>query len=88
MPNQCIVDERKEIRAVAERLDHHPAVAAVDVIDPNTDPSGMFTLEVTLEIGTPLLPRLQRILADGGLSVMECEFRSKFDHRRVIARKF
>ena len=88
MSSGCIVDERKQIRAVAERLDHHPAVGCVDVIAPNQDPSGAWTLEVSLMPGTPLLPTLQRILADGGLSVMECTFRQSFDHRRVIARKF
>ena len=88
MPNQCIVDQRKQIRACAERLQADPAVTHTDVLAPTEDPSGRWTLEISLQAGTPLLPRLQRMLAESGLSVMECEFRSKFDHRRVIARRF
>ena len=87
MTNQCIVEQRKQIRAVADRLSADPAVGCVDAIAPNHDPSGTWTLEISLMPGSPLLPRLQRELADAGLSVHECTFRRSFDHRRVIARR-
>jgi hypothetical protein len=44
----CTVEKRSRARKCAETLDARQSVLAVDVLDPHTDPSDRWTIELVL----------------------------------------
>lgn len=82
--NHCTVRARDQAKAAARQLDADPRTLAVDVIDPATDPTDRWTVDVILveecdAIPTPVLS----ILSEYQLAIHDQQRRG--DHQQFLA---
>lgn len=70
MPECDHLDARDAARAAIARLGGRPEVVATDLIAPDTDPTGRWTVEVAID-GDATPPAVLQILADEGLSLYD-----------------
>jgi len=64
------LDERDAARAAVARLGGRPEVIGTDLIAPDTDPTGRWTIEIAID-GDTAPPAVLQILADKGLSIYD-----------------
>jgi len=70
------LNERDQARAAIARLGGPPEVLATDLICPDTDPTGRWTVEIAID-GNATPPAVLRILADEGLSLIDAGPRAR-----------
>jgi len=88
--SRCIVDERDDAAAAAEALRAHPAIAAVELVQPCEGPHPAWTLEATVLTGPHhdargWEPRHQRTAADHGLTLRDGSPRGPTAFRALLA---
>jgi hypothetical protein len=71
------LDARDQARAAVARLGGRPDVLGTDLVDPDTDPTGKWTVEIAIE-GDATPPAVLRILADEGLSILDAGPRAEW----------
>lgn len=71
------LDERDQARAAVARLAGRPDVLGTDLIAPDVDPTGQWTVEIAID-GDSLPPGISRELADEGLSVVDAGPRAEW----------
>lgn len=68
----CIADRRQQAVALADAADCDERVVATDVLVPDTDPTGLWAVELTLAPGAGgLPPALMREIAHRELTVRD-----------------
>lgn len=80
----CTVDAREQARAVARQLDTDPRVLAVDVIEPITDPTDRWAVDLILCSDCDGIPSpVIAVLAEYGLTIRHAGPRG--DHWQALA---
>ena len=80
----CTPATRSKLKAAAEHIRADPTVRAVDLLAPETDPSGRWTIEATTT--GPLRPALLQTIAAHGLAVDSVAPKAVHTHRRAVIR--
>jgi hypothetical protein len=71
------LDARDHARAAIARLSGRPDVLGTDLIAPDTDPTGKWTVEIAID-GDAVPPAVLQILADEGLSIYDAGPRAEW----------
>jgi hypothetical protein len=71
------LDDRDQARAAIARLSGRPEVLGTDLVDPDTDPTNRWTVEIAIE-GDTAPPAVLQILADEGLPVVDAGPRAEW----------
>lgn len=79
----CTVRARDQARAAARQLDADPRVLAVDLIDPATDPTDSWTVDLICNSESGLPSPVHSVLAEYGLTIRQVRPRS--DHWQCLA---
>jgi len=68
--SSCTLDERDRARRAIRAIGDRPDILAIDLIDPDTDPTRRWTIEIACDGTTGSVPpTILRALADAGLSI-------------------
>jgi hypothetical protein len=71
------LDARDQARATIARLAGRPEVLGTDLVDPDTDPTGRWTVEIAIDADA-VPPAVLQILADEGLSIYDAGPRAEW----------
>lgn len=81
----CTVEQRRRHRSLAQELDPFPSVAAIDRLDPQTDPSNRWTTE--LVVREPRVPSgVLTVIGAHGLEIADVSQRGNPVHTVVTVR--
>jgi len=77
--SSCTLDERDRARAAIESIADRPDVLGTDLIDPDTDPTNRWTIEIAID-GDCVPAAIVRELADEELSIRNAAPRQSWWH--------